>query len=111
MRPMQPRSVAGWVAMGTGDSGSFFVLPTVALDAQCRQGPFRAEAVNGLEHGSPCLLQEILAIEDQGDRDALAGGQNTEGARVLRDHLYFFEDLSFGSAQDRYGAAVPVASR
>ena len=80
----------GVFATGTGGGGSFLVLPTLALDAQSGQGPFRAEAVDGLEHASPRFLQEIVAIEDQGDRDALAGGQNTEGACVVRDHLHLF---------------------
>ena len=84
------------------EGGLFLVVPTLALDTQGGFCPVGAETVNGLEHGAPRFLHEIVAVEDQGDRDGLAGGQNTEGACVVRDHLHLFADLYFSRVHERY---------
>ena len=96
MRPIRLLcSGAGGYEKGGG--GLLLVLPTIALDMQSGQGPFRAEAVNGLQHASPYVLQEIVPIEDQGDQDALAGGQNTERAGVLSNPSHLLSDLHWRS--------------
>jgi len=71
------------------------VAPPVALDAERRLGPFRTEALDGLEHASPSILQQIVAIQHHGDRDTLAGGQRPKGPSVVCDHADLAEDLRF----------------
>jgi hypothetical protein len=51
-------------------------------------------------------LQQIVAIQNQGDRDALAGGQSPEGWFVVRDHICLGADLRFCSVHDEYGVTV-----
>jgi len=72
----------------------------VTLDSQRRLGPFRPEAVDGLEYAAPDVVQQIVAIEDQGDRDALAGGQGGEGESALHDESYLGADLGFCGVHD-----------
>jgi hypothetical protein len=86
------------------------IVPTIALDAQCGLGPVHAKAVDGLEHAAPCLLQEIVAIENEGDRDTLAGGQNTEGVFVVHDHLHLFSYLGFCRAHKHCGVTSSAAA-
>jgi hypothetical protein len=83
-----------------GEPASGLVEPPVALDSQGGLGPVRSEAVDGLEHAAPGVLQQIVAIQNQGDRDALAGGQGAEGRRVMRDEPHLGADLGFCGGHD-----------
>jgi hypothetical protein len=60
----------------------------------------RTEAVDGLKHAAPGVLHQIVSIENQGDRYALAGGQSPEGPLVVRDHAHLGADLGFCVVHD-----------
>ena len=86
-------------------------MPAVALDAQGGRGPLRAEAVDGLGHRAPGPLYEIVAVENEGDRDALAGGQHAERRLVGYNHPHFGADVPFGDVdigQGSHGEPRPI---
>jgi len=77
------------------------LVPSVALDAQRGSCPFFTESMDRLGDGAPGALDEIVAIQDQSDGDALSTGQHTEPGFVSDDRANFRADLDFGGAHNR----------
>src|SRR5579885_2701698 len=100
-RPTPPCAGRGGALLGA------ILLPAAALHTQRRCGPRGTQPINGLGDCSPGTLDEIVAIEDDGDGDALSGREHAEARRVGEEHAHFLEDLPCGGvelAHDRSSA-------
>jgi hypothetical protein len=68
----------------------------VTVHAKSRFGPKRPQPVNGLQSVAPCLLEEVIALEDECNGDALTRAEHAEGRFVCDDHFHLGADLFCG---------------
>lgn len=77
------------------------LVPSVALDAERCSCPFFTESMDRLGDGAPGALDQIVAIQDQSDGDALSAGEDAEPGLVSEDRANLRADLGFGRAHNR----------
>jgi hypothetical protein len=75
--------------------------PAATLHAKSCVSPNRPQPINGLEHGAPCPLEQVIALEDECNGDALTGAEHAKGRFVGGDHFHLGADLFRGRGDGR----------
>jgi hypothetical protein len=70
--------------------------PAVTVHAKSSLGPERPQPVNGVENMAPCLLKQVIALEDECNGNALTGTEHAEGRFVFGNHFHLGADLFCG---------------
>jgi len=73
----------------------------VQLNLECGASPLDAETIHGLEHGAPVFFKHVGAVEDEGDRDALAGGERADVGFVGNHYAHLGAD---------FGVSIPLTT-
>src|SRR5260370_30448909 len=77
------------------------LVPAIALDTERGPCPFFTEPMDRFGDSAPGALDQIVAIQDQSDGDALSAGQHTEPGLVSDDRANLRADLGFGGTHNR----------